>query len=85
MSARSCARHDASCSTSSAIRPAGVAKHAGCPTFRHRFATHLLEDGYDIRTFQEFLGHKDVKTTMISTRALNRGGHGVRRPLDDER
>ncbi|NWF81573.1 MAG: tyrosine-type recombinase/integrase [Chloroflexi bacterium] len=67
------------------MRPAGVAKHAGCPTVRHRFATHLLEDGSDLRAIPELPGQQDVKTTMISTRALNRGGRGVRSPLDDER
>lgn len=65
-----------------AIQQAGVIKHGGCHTFRHSFATHLLEDGYDIRTVQELLGHKDVRTTMVYTHVLNRGGRGVRSPLD---
>ncbi|WOD39748.1 integron integrase [Nodosilinea sp. E11] len=65
-----------------AVRASGIAKRIGCHTFRHSFATHLLEDGYDIRTVQELLGHKDVKTTMIYTHVLNRGGRGVRSPLD---
>jgi integron integrase len=65
-----------------ALKQAGIQKKVGCHTFRHSFATHLLQNGYDIRTIQELLGHKDVKTTMIYTHVLNRGGRGVRSPLD---
>jgi integrase len=65
-----------------AVRDAGVVKHVGCNTFRHSFATHLLDAGYDIPTIQELLGHKDVSRTMIYAHVLNKGGHGVTSPFD---
>jgi len=65
-----------------AIRQAGMRKRGSCHTLRHSFVTRLLENGYDIRTVQELLGHKDVSTTMVYTHVLQRGGKGVRSPLD---
>jgi site-specific recombinase XerD len=65
-----------------AARTVGLVRPASCHSLRHSFATHLLEDGYDIRTIQELLGHRDVSTTMIYTHVLNRGGRGVQSPVD---
>ena len=65
-----------------AVREAGLVKRASCHSLRHSFATHLLESGYDIRTVQQLLGHRNVTTTMVYTHVLNRGGLAVRSPLD---
>jgi len=66
-----------------AVKQTSIVKKVSSHTFRHSFATHLLQDGYDIRTVQELLGHKNLKTTMIYTHVLNKGGKGVKSPIDD--
>ena len=66
-----------------AVRAADIPKKAGTHVLRHSYATHLLQSGYDIRTVQELLGHKDVRTTMIYSHVLNRGGRGVKSPADE--
>ena len=67
-----------------AAKAAGIGKRVTCHTFRHSFATHLLERGHDIRTVQELLGHRDVSPTMIDTHILRHGARGVRSPLDTQ-
>jgi site-specific recombinase XerD len=76
-------RTDDNLAVKAAVRVTGIHKPASCHSLRHSIATALLENGYDIRTVQELLGHKDVKTTMIYTHVLNRGGKGVKSPVDD--
>ena len=66
----------------SAVHKAGLIQPASCHSLRHCFATHLLEDGYDVRTVQKLLGHSDLKTTMIYTHVMAKGANGVRSPLD---
>ena len=65
------------------MEKAGITKSASCHTFRHYFATHLLEDGYNIRIVQELLGHKNIQTTMVYTHIMNRNRYNVRSPLDN--
>ncbi|MBE0585762.1 MAG: tyrosine-type recombinase/integrase [Desulfofustis sp.] len=76
------ARDDLARAVKKAIGKASIVKHAGCQPLRHSFATHLLEDGYDIRTIQELLGHTNVNTTLIYTHVLNKGDLGVHSPAD---
>ena len=80
--ATTCTSPSSSAPSSWPRRTLGLTKRITCHSLRHSFATHLLQDGYDIRTVQELLGHRDVATTMIYTYVLNRGGLGVRSPAD---